>query len=67
MRFHIDSLRAAFSALCSRDGVDVADLPASELLEMSGEVARLRRDADVLMALVAGEIRRRDAGAQSRA
>jgi len=59
MTFRTHSLRLATEAVCARDGVDVAGLPASELLELSGHVARLRRDADVLMAEVAAEIRRR--------
>lgn len=67
MTFRTDSLRAAFAAVCARDGVEVEGLPAPVLLELSGQVAQLRRDADVLMAQVAAEIRRRsdaaDAGA----
>ena len=59
MTFKTHSLRLATAAVCAREGVDVAALPASELLELSGDVARLRRDADVLMAEVAAEIRRR--------
>ncbi len=67
MTFMTHSLRTAAAVVCAREGVDVAGLPAPELLELSGDVARLRRDADVLMAQVAAEIRRRseadDAGA----
>ncbi len=67
MTFSTWSLRSAVAVVCVRDGVDVVGLPASELLELSGDVARVRREADVLMAQVAAEIRRRsdvaDAGA----
>jgi hypothetical protein len=67
MTFLTHSVRMATAAVCAREGVDVTGLPAPELLELSGDVARLRRDADVLMAQVAAEIRRRsdaaDAGA----
>ncbi len=67
MTFSTDSLRLATLVVCAREGVDVVGLPASELLELSGDVARVRRDADVLMAQVAAEILRRsdaaDAGA----
>jgi hypothetical protein len=67
MTFSTRSLRTATAAVCAREGVDVAGLPAPELLALSGDVARLRRDADVLMAQVAAEIHRRseapDAGA----
>jgi len=67
MTFSTRSLRSATAAVCAREGVDVACLPAPELLELSAQVAQLRRDADVLMAQVAAEIHRRseadDAGA----
>lgn len=67
MNFRTDALRAASAAVCARDGVDVSGLPAAELLELSQVVARVRRDADVLMAQVAAEVERRsqadDAGA----
>jgi hypothetical protein len=67
MTFSTRSLRTATAAVCAREGVDVAGLPALELLALSGDVAQLRRDADVLMAQVAAEIHRRseeaDAGA----
>ena len=67
MTFRTGSLRVATAAVCARDGVDVEGLPAPVLLELSGQVAQLRRDADVLMAQLAAEIRRRsdaaDAGA----
>jgi hypothetical protein len=67
MTFSTSSLRAATAAVCAREGVDVAGLPAPELLALSGDVARLRSDADALMAQVAAEIHRRseasDAGA----
>jgi len=59
MTFSTHSLRTAVLAVCTRDGVDVEGLPVSELLELSGQVSRVRRDADVLMAQVAAEIRRR--------
>ncbi len=67
MTFLTHSVRLATAAVCAREGVDVTGLPAPELLELSGDVARLRRDVDVLLAQVAAEIRRRseaaDAGA----
>ncbi len=67
MTFSTRSLRTATAAVCAREGVDVAGLPVPELLALSGDVAQLRRDADVLMAQVAAEIHRRseeaDAGA----
>jgi len=59
MTFRTDSLRLAAGAVCARDGVDLAGLAAVELVQLSGQVAQLRRDADVLMAVVAAEIRRR--------
>jgi len=59
MTFLTHSVRMATAAVCAREGVDVTGLPAPELLALSGDVARLRRDADVLMAQVAAEIRRR--------
>jgi hypothetical protein len=59
MTFSTDSLRTATMAVCVRDGVDVTGLPVPELLKLSSEVARVRRDADVLMAQVAAEIQRR--------
>jgi len=59
MTFSTHSLRTATMAVCVRDGVDVTGLPASELLGLSSDVARVRRDADVLMAQVAAEIQRR--------
>ncbi len=65
--FNTQALRQAAAAVCAREGVDVAGLPASALLELSSQVAQVRRDADVLMAEVAAEIHRRsesdDAGA----
>ncbi len=67
MTFSTQALRAATAAVFARDGVDVTGLPAPELLTLSAHVARVRRDADVLMAQVAAEIHRRsdadDAGA----
>jgi len=59
MTFSTGSLRSATAAVCACEGVDVCGLPASDLLALSGHVARLRRDADVLMAQVAAEIERR--------
>ena len=59
MTFSTGSLRSATAAVCARDGVDVSGLAADELLALSGQVAQLRRDADVLMAQVAAEIERR--------
>lgn len=67
MTFSTDALLAATAVVCVRDGVDVSGLPAPELLGLSDDIGRLRRDADVLMAQVAAEIDRRsqtaDAGA----
>jgi hypothetical protein len=67
MTFSTQALRAATAAVFAREGVDVTGLSAPELLTLSGNVARVRRDADVLMAQVAAEIHRRsdadDAGA----
>ncbi|MBN2176940.1 MAG: DUF222 domain-containing protein [Demequinaceae bacterium] len=62
MNLSTRSLRLAAVAVCAREGIDVAGLPAPELLDLSADVARLRRDADVLMAQVAAEIDRRSAG-----
>lgn len=59
MTFRTHSLRLATAAVCVREGVDIGELPESEMLELSGHVAQLRRDANVLMAQVAAEIRRR--------
>jgi hypothetical protein len=67
MTFSTQALRAATAAVYAREGVDVAGLSAPDLLTLSGHVARVRRDADVLMAQIAAEIHRRseadDAGA----
>jgi hypothetical protein len=67
MTFSTDALLAATAVVCARHGVDVSGLPAPELLGLSDDIGRLRRDADVLMAQVAAEIDRRsqaaDAGA----
>lgn len=59
MTFSTGSLRSATAAVCAREGVDVRGIASAELLALSGEVAQLRRDADVLMAQVAAEIERR--------
>ena len=59
MMFHTCTMRQAAMAVCARDGVDLGELPAAGLLELSGDVARLRRIVDVMMAEVAGEVRRR--------
>ncbi|MBN2177296.1 MAG: DUF222 domain-containing protein [Demequinaceae bacterium] len=59
MSFQTDSFRRGADAVCSRQGVDVAKLPEPDLIQLSSDVARVRRDADVLMAVVAAEIRRR--------
>ncbi len=67
MTFSTRALRAATAAVLACDGADVTGLSAPELLTLSERVARVRRDADVLMAQVAAEIERRsesdDAGA----
>jgi hypothetical protein len=63
MTFSTQALRVATAAVFAREGVDVEGLSAPELLALSGHVARVRRDVDVLMAQVAAEIHRRsDAG-----
>ncbi len=59
MNLTTGSLRAAFHAVCSRDGADVAGLPVAELLALADDAATLRREADLLLAQVAGEIERR--------
>ncbi|MBN2177285.1 MAG: DUF222 domain-containing protein [Demequinaceae bacterium] len=59
MSFQTDSLHRDTETVCARDGVDLVRLPEEELLRLSDGVARVRRDADVLMALVAAEIHRR--------
>ncbi|NTV38422.1 MAG: hypothetical protein HGA51_00465, partial [Demequinaceae bacterium] len=59
MTFSTRSLHEASAAVCARDGVDVSGLGVADLLALSGDVARLRRDADVLMAQVAAEIEHR--------
>jgi hypothetical protein len=56
MTFSTGSLRSATMAVCASEGVDVSGLAGAELLAPSGHVAKLRRDADVLMAQVAAEI-----------
>ncbi len=59
MTFHTCPMRQAAMAVCARDGVDLGGLPAAGLLDLSGDVVRLRRVVEVLMAEVAGEVRRR--------
>lgn len=63
MTFFTGSLRQATSVVCARDGVEVTGLPSDELLLLSVDVARVRRDADVLLAELASEIGRRSDGA----
>lgn len=65
MTFSTHSLHAATAAVCVRDGVDVRGLAAGDLLALSDDVARVRRDADVLMAQVAAEIERRSTSADA--
>jgi len=65
MTFSTGSLRSATMAVCAREGVDVSGLAGAELLALSGHVAQLRRDADVLMAQVAAEIERRSNAADA--
>lgn len=58
-------VRIAAAAVCARDGADVAGLARAELLELSRDLAGLRRAVDVSLAQVAAEIDRRstaDAG-----
>ncbi len=52
-------MRTAADAVCARDGVDVSGLPRVELLELSRDLAGLRRAVDVALAQVASEIDRR--------
>ena len=63
MTFSTDALVAATAAVRARHGADVSGLPAPELLALSDDIGRLRRDADVLMAQVAAEIDRRSQAA----
>ena len=65
MTFNTGSLHSATVAVCARDGVDVCGLGVAELLALSGHVAQLRRDADVLMAQLAAEIERRSSTADA--
>ena len=65
MTFSTRALCAATAAVCARDGVDVSGLASADLLALSGHVAQLRRDADVLMAQVAAEIERRSSAADA--
>lgn len=51
--------RTAADAVCARDGADVAGLSRVELLEVSRDLAGLRRAVDVLLASVAAEVERR--------
>ena len=51
--------RIAAAAVCARDGADVAELSRTELLELSRDLAGLRRAVDVALAQGAAEIDRR--------
>ena len=52
-------IRAAADAVCARDGADVMGFSRTELLDVSRELAGLRRAVDVLLASVAAEVERR--------
>ena len=59
MVFSAHTLRAAVAALPADDRVDVGGLGRADLLDLAARLAAVRRESDVLMALVAGEIDRR--------
>jgi len=59
MTLNTSSVRAAADAVCARDGVDVVGLSRGELLELSRDLAGLRRVVDVALAQVAAEVDRR--------
>lgn len=59
MVFSAHILRAAVAALPADDRVDVGRLGRADLLDLAARLAAVRRESDVLMALVAGEIDRR--------
>jgi hypothetical protein len=59
MTLNTSSVRAAADAVCARDGVDVVGLARGELLELSRDLAGLRRAVDVALAQVAAEVDRR--------
>ncbi|NYI41960.1 HNH endonuclease [Demequina lutea] len=61
------SVRTAAAAVCARDGADVAGLSRAELLELSHDLAGLRRAVDVALAQVAAEVDRRSAPADGSA
>ncbi len=52
-------VRTAADAVCARDGADVRGLSRPELLELSRDLAGLRRAVDVAFAQVAAEVERR--------
>ena len=59
MVFSAHTLRAAVAALPVDDRVDVGGLNRADLLDLAARLSAVRRESDVLMALVAGEIDRR--------
>ena len=52
-------IRTAVAAVCAREGADVAGFSRAELLELSRDLAGLRRAVDVAFAQVAAEVERR--------
>ncbi len=59
MTLNTASVRTAAAAVCARDGADVTGLARAELLDLSRDLAGLRRAVDVALAQVAAEIDRR--------
>lgn len=59
MKLNVATLRTAATAVCARDGADLASLPRGELLALAADVAALRREVDLLAAAAAAEIDRR--------
>jgi Domain of unknown function (DUF222)/HNH endonuclease len=60
-------VRTAAAAVCARDGADVAGLSRGDLLELSRDLAGLRRAVDVALAQVAAEVERRSTPADGSA
>lgn len=59
MTFSAHTLQAAVAALPADGRADIASFMRPELLEMVARLSAVRREVDVLMSLVAGEIDRR--------
>ena len=60
-------VRTAAAAVCARDGADIAGFSRAELLELSRDLAGLRRAVDVALAQVAAEVERRSTPADGSA